>query len=649
LLLIVLTLLMVGGVVLFTGLTSSLIARERLNSASSSSSEVLQNARLSLLGFAASVTDGGTGNRLGNFPTPDILNTGGTAISYDGLSDSNCLGNSGGGLPGITGASPNKRCLGRFPVKSLPLAIGVTDAHDPSGEIPWLATSPNLDYWDSCLNFVNSEILNFSTAFSCPTLPTLSTTLPYPWLTVYDKEGNILSNRVAAVLIMPGEPIATETRTQARSTSSPGSPTDYLDPIQIPLGCTTSCIRTFDNAGLTSEFISIPAATLYADDAQDVAKRGQRIKFNDVLIYITIDELMIYLEKRVLKEMANAVDELSDTTKKNIGFPWAAPYTSPTSYSSFASVATNFTGLFPFFANVTTPTPPLGYPTFQTGLDWTVSGLSNPARTCVRVRTGPNRWINTRQFITAATAASGTLALANTTCTWKGLNQLSCTGTATSSQTNTFEHFSNNGRCVAGGPVSGSPPTYTRDSTITFTTDATCSGSLTTPYSAATASQTQRWAWNCTSVQTGTTFSVGVFDVFTNTALPATGSASFSGLGSSVTVTNMRYQPLMPYWFYQNEWYKTAFYAVSPTKLPGAVCGASTTLTVGGSSLDNGLVILAGSRLPNLPGSPTQTRPSAAITDYLEQTASTDFANCIFKKPGTTITSTFNDQLLTVQ
>ena len=116
-----------------------------------------------------------------------------------------------------------------------------------------------------------------------------------------------------------------------------------------------------------------------------------------------------------------------------------------------------------------------------------------------------------------------------------------------------------------------------------------------------------------------------------------------------MTVTNMRYQPLMPYWFYQNEWYKTAFYAVSPAKLSGATCGSSTTLTVGGSAVDNGLVILAGSRLPNLPASPTQVRPSATITNYLEQVASTDFANCIFRKPGTTITSAFNDQLLTVQ
>ena len=120
-----------------------------------------------------------------------------------------------------------------------------------------------------------------------------------------------------------------------------------------------------------------------------------------------------------------------------------------------------------------------------------------------------------------------------------------------------------------------------------------------------------------------------------------------------MTVTNLRYQPLMPYWFYVNEWYKSAFYALSPAVRPVPLiahnCGAATSLTVGGMSLDNGLVMLAGSRLPNLPATPTQARPSAAITDYMEQTAPTDFANCIFKAVSTPVSATYNDRLLPVQ
>ena len=637
LLLIVLTILAIAGAIVLAGVAGNSLSRERFDAEAAAKSDVLQQAKLSLLGYAASVTNGATGYRLGNLPTPDVLNATATGILYDGFSDSNkCLGKTGGGLPGVVGGNTNKRCLGKFPIKDLPLALGITDAHDPAGKVPWLAISANLDFSDSCLNIVNSEVLNFAyTAFSCPTLPTLSTSLPYPWLTVYDKNGVALSSRVAAVLIMPGEALTTETRSQARSPSAPGLPTDYLDPIALPLGCTSSCVKTFDNAGLANEFISIAAGTLYPADAEDTAKRGQPIKFNDVVVYITIDELIAFLEKRVLKEMASAVNELSGPLpKKNIGFPWAAPYaTAPDSYAKFASAPGKVTGLFPFFVAVTTPAPPLGFPSYQTDLNWTIAGLSNPSKTCVQVENSPsNRWINTRQGITAAVAASGTSPLATTSCTWKGPGALSCDGTITSSPTLTFQHFSSLSRCNAGTPVSASPPTYTRNRTITITMDATCSGALTNAYVAASATQPQSWSWNCTSVQN--TFTVDISEDFTTTTLPATGSASFNGTGSSATVTNMRYQPVMPYWFYQNEWYKTAFYALSPALRPAPIahnCGAATTLTVGGSSLDNGLVILAGSRLPNLPLVPAQPRPSANIADYMEPTAPTDFANCIFR------------------
>lgn len=657
LILLILTLLAIGGAIVFTGIVGSSLSRERFDAEASATSDVLLQAKLSLLGYAARVTDGGNGYRLGNLPTPDILNTAATGILYDGVSDSNkCLGSAGGGLPGVIGGNANKRCLGKFPTKDLPLALGITDAHDPAGKVPWLAISPNLDFWDSCLNIVNSEVLNFAfTGFGCPTLPTLSTSLPYPWLTVYDKTGIVLSSRVVAVLIMPGQAISTETLSQVRTPSAPGLPTDYLDSIALPLGCTSGCVKTINNAGLTNEFVSIPAGTIYPSDAEDIVKRGQPIKFNDVVVYITIDEFIAFLEKRVLKEMASAAKELSDPAKKNIGFPWAAPYTSaPDSYAKFASAPGNVTGLFPFFVGVAASTPPLGYPSYQTDLNWTISGLSNPSKTCVQVQSGPNRWINTREGITSVVAASGASPLATTSCTWKGLGVLSCTGTITSNPTLTFQHFSSLSRCNAGTPVSGSPPTYTRTRTIALSMEATCSGTLTNSYLAASDTQPQSWSWNCTSAQALPAFTVDVLEDFATTTPPTTGSATFNGGGRPVTVTNMRYQPLMPYWFYQNEWYKTAFYALSPARRPppGLIphnCGAATTLTVGGTSLDNGLTILAGSRLPNLPAVPAQARPSPNILHYMEPNAPTDFANCIFKGIGTPITPIYNDRLLPIQ
>ena len=651
--LIVLTLLAIGGAIFLTGVAGNLVGRERSDAEAIAKSDVLQQAKLSLLGYAARVTNGASGNRLGNLPTPDILNTAGTAIVYDGLSDSSnkCLGNSGGGLPGA-GANANKRCLGKFPIKDLPLALGITDAHDPAGKVPWLAISPNLDFWDSCLNILNSDVLNFAyTAFNCPILPTQSTALAYPWLTLYDKDGAVLSSRVAAVLIMPGEAITTETRSQARTPAAPGQPADYLDSIQVPLGCTSSCVRTFDNAGLANEFIYIPAGTYYPTDAEDPAKRGQPIKFNDVVVYITIDELMAFLEKRVLKEMASAVNELSNPANKNIGFPWAATFTASDTIDNFYMQPGQVVGRFPFFPDVRTPTPSGGYPPIRSDISWTVTGVSAPAKNCVLVQTGPNRWINVRENIHTdimSESASGT----SSTCTWKGADKVDCTEVAgyTKTFSKTFTRFSTSARCNAATPVADSFA-YSVSRTISIPNiDLSCNSAPAITYQAATSVLPQRRTWSCTSVNTlSSTMQVNMTDFVSYPLSPFSTSASISITNPSATTTisNLRHQPLMPYWFYENDWYKTAFYAVAPGRLPGATCGATTTLTVGGVSLDNGLVILAGSRLPNLPATPTQVRPTANIIDYMEQTVTGDFGNCIFK--GNPIPSSYNDRLLPVQ
>jgi hypothetical protein len=176
---------------------------------------------------------------------------------------------------------------------------------------------------------------------------------------------------------------------------------------------------------------------------------------------------------------------------------------------------------------------------------------------------------------------------------------------------------------------------------------------LSNGYFAGSDTQPQRWSWNCTSVNPITTFAVDVSEFFSTASPTTTASSSFTGVSRSVTVTNMRYQPLMPYWFYQNEWYKTTFYALSPAIRPVPLvahnCGSATSLTVGGASLDNGLVMLAGSKLTSPPAPLTQMRPSANILDYMEPTSATDFTSCIFKGPGTATTSSYNDRLLPVQ
>ena len=78
--LLILTLLAMGGILLFTGVVGNILGRDRFAAKAAASADVLLQAKLSLLGYAASVTTGASGYRLGNLLTPDIQNASATAI-----------------------------------------------------------------------------------------------------------------------------------------------------------------------------------------------------------------------------------------------------------------------------------------------------------------------------------------------------------------------------------------------------------------------------------------------------------------------------------------------------------------------------------------------------------------------------------------
>ena len=124
--------------------------------------------------------------------------------------------------------------------------------------------------------------------------------------------------------------------------------------------------------------------------------------------------------------------------------------------------------------------------------------------------------------------------------------------------------------------------------------------------------------------------------------------ASNPSVPHSISVTDMRYAPIMPTWFYDNRWYLTAFAAIAPVAgvapaapIPNS-CGTATSLTVGANSGVNAIVMLAGKTLP------TQSRPSSAITDYLESLNATGSSTCSFANAGLPVPAAFNDNLLVV-
>lgn len=304
LLLIVLTMLAIAGVVLLNGIGSALSGTQRQIAQAKAASDVLMAAKAALLGYVVQTANRGSGYRLGNLLTPDILDKTGAQIRYDGYGDGNgdvnasnkCLSIAANGIPGVspstTSRSSTQRCLGKFPWRDLNLDVGNPDPNDPVGQVPWLAISANLNYGDNCLVTLNSGTVNWPVSASA-NCPAPANTLPYPWLTVIDQYGKTVPN-VAAVLIMPGPPIETEGRTQSRAATYPNV-SEYLDAISLPLGCVSSCTGTYDNANLSNVFVQIPLGTKYPTNAENTALAGQLVKFNDVLVYITIDELMPYL------------------------------------------------------------------------------------------------------------------------------------------------------------------------------------------------------------------------------------------------------------------------------------------------------------------------------------------------------------------
>ena len=209
------------------------------------SSRALQHAKDALLGWAVTHPD-----TPGMLPWPDHPTDG----NYDGNSD--CLNQA----PAHTNLSGRLPWLGQTAPCVAPLSGLGIQALDGSGQRFWYAASPNLvyDYSTNQPPAINSNTRNLGTG----------------WLTVRDSLGNVLSNKVAFVVIAPGRVVGS----QVRNGSTPAIG-QFLDSATINGS-------TYSNADSNGVFVSAP----HSDT------------FNDVLIYATVDELMDKVEKVVGKD-----------------------------------------------------------------------------------------------------------------------------------------------------------------------------------------------------------------------------------------------------------------------------------------------------------------------------------------------------------
>ena len=292
----------------------------------------LVEAREALLGATAATT--GAVNQIpgvaspGRMPAPDFLDPAGGNV-YDGFTNQACARSTwvaGAGLAtlgGPAGIATTLRCFGRLPWANLGLgAYAGVPASDPAGVLPWYAVSGNLT--DACITALNPGVIDTTYAAFATGSCHLGAvgTRPFPWLTVRDPKGNLVTDRAAVVLILPGAPIGAQTRPAAPMQG----PAAYLDSVTVTAGCAQPCVPgTYNNARFNwPDNVALSFIQCAQSGARTTPDPGyaQPYNCNDRIVFITIDELMEFAERRTAQYVADVLRAFYTT---NFFFPYAAP------------------------------------------------------------------------------------------------------------------------------------------------------------------------------------------------------------------------------------------------------------------------------------------------------------------------------------
>jgi hypothetical protein len=679
LLLIVLAILGLGaGMLLLTINTANV---ERSQRKAVSGVQALIAAKEALIGYAIGPLSA-SGARPGWLPLPDTLSN----TNYDGKSETaSCLdGGATNGLPALSGVASkvaNLRCLGRLPWNTLGLPIDGASEQDLLGLVPWYAVSPNLadpNPSNECMTVLNPTTAALTpTTFTCPT----STGPAWPWLKVCDNTGKIISDRVAVVLILPGEAVATTGRTQQRVKTVTGTNPngygyagDFLDAVPTPAGWSALPVAqrctTFDNAAMSGEFI-----------IGDISS-----SFNDQLVYITVDEIMLEAEKRAALEMSEALNTVKTAYSS---YPWLTPITIPSlTTTTYLSTAGTNAGLIPFhdYTNASNR--------FQTELSWNIGGLATgdigtftgnltTAETQFNCGGGVNPVCNCRiRLATSATAIPRTLDATQWTTIKSGTpsfttplatcqrstsasksvrdNTLSCDTPLTITTTTPVTYAvqrrnTSGGNCLTGGTrvnIGNFSGVTTRTISLTiagFTgTASTQAGSATTHASRTitNASYPSTSMIDVTDKWVPDTLGVAPFDQFAATyPTGITTGAGTTSQTTSVTLSKIRVYPDMPSWYASQKWHEFMYSMFSPDVVPAGAGANCTTncLTAGTRTNIDSVTISSGAALAG------QSRYSGtpAAADFLEAPNATGSTTRTFAAPTQNRTSTYADSVIT--
>lgn len=305
------------------GTVSTAMFSGRADSAKRARAALLQ-ARDSVIAELTQPMLRGVGARLGQFTRlPDLpIATGagpdGTEPNYDGMAEtSGCAYRGwtvGQPLRSVDVSGADARCFGRIPWQSLGLSVEQAAAADLSGDIPWLIVSPNLSASQACAPHLNPLMLSEAFAgYGCPS------SQPYPWLRVVDARGNLISDRVAFALVMPGPALPGQNRTPT------AAPSQYLDAAEIMATCAPPCQSGRIDNGNFNHANNQPWTLIQADAAGPIVTQNQLYTnphlFNDTLVFVTIDELLGHLEQRGRQAIRTALDQFQNS---NAHLPFAS-------------------------------------------------------------------------------------------------------------------------------------------------------------------------------------------------------------------------------------------------------------------------------------------------------------------------------------
>ena len=294
----------------------------------------LADAKEALIAWAVSNSD-----HFGQLPYPDRRETT-PPPNYDGFSD--C----GGDI-----VNDKTFLIGQLPIygQSAPCVLprkglGV-NALSWQGHRLWYAVS---------INLVHNHVPSFDPIIN----PSIVNSPANPWLRVIDQNGVLISDRVAAVIIAPGEALAGQDRAGVATVDN------FLDSFQK--GGSTYSNQDYNSAD--EDFIIAASLSQVDDNDPSITKP---YLFNDKLVYITIDELMASLEKRVGEEVSHALKTYKAT---NGYYPYAAHLGTSLSYVSDGNLQKGFLPLFQSCdLNIATQSFSCRQPIFDTVL----SGITN--------------------------------------------------------------------------------------------------------------------------------------------------------------------------------------------------------------------------------------------------------------------------------